>query len=104
MDLSLKFIFIIFLTISTVIPKNLSKRNLEEMEGSFNILSYNVGGLPEIISSSTPSKYTKLISPKLNDFDVVNVQEDFLYNSTLQLNLIFPTKPNLPETFLLVMA
>ena len=90
MVISLKFMFILILTISTAIPKNLSKRRLEEMEGSFNILSYNVGGLPEIISSSTPSKYTKLISPKLNDFDVVNVQEDFGYNSDLTSKLNFP--------------
>ena len=62
------------------------------MEGSFNILSYNVGGLPEIISSSTPSKYTKLISPKLNDYDVVNVQENFGYNDDLNSKLTFPYK------------
>jgi len=59
-------------------------------DGYFNILSYNVGGLPEIISSSTPSKYTKLISPKLNDYDVVNVQEDFGYNDDLTSQLEFP--------------
>ena len=55
----------------------------EDYEGTFNILSYNVGGLPEIISSSKPSKYTKLISPKLNDYDIVNCQEDFGYNDDL---------------------
>ena len=59
-------------------------------KGSFKILSYNVGGLPEIISSSTPSKYTKLISPKLNSYDVVNVQEDFGYNDDLTSKLDFP--------------
>ena len=90
MGLSLKFIFTFILLISAVFPKNLSKRSLEDMEGSFNILSYNVGGLPEIISSSTPSKYTKLISPKLNDFDVVNVQEDFGYNDDLTSKLKLP--------------
>ena len=92
MALSLKLIFIFALTISSSIPKNLKneKRNLAEKEGSFNILSYNVGGLPEIISSSTPSKYTKLISPKLNSYDVVNVQEDFGYNDDLTSKLDFP--------------
>ena len=55
----------------------------KDEEGTFNILSYNVGGLPEIISSSKPSKYTKLISPKLNDYDIVNCQEDFGYNDDL---------------------
>ena len=92
MGLPLKSIFILILTVSTVIPKNLSQRRLETMEGSFNILSYNVGGLPEIISSSKPSKYTKLISPKLNDYDIVNVQEDFGYNNDLTSQLKLPYK------------
>ena len=61
-----------------------------DYDGYFNILSYNVGGLPEIISSSKPSKYTKLISPKLNDYDVVNCQEDFGYNDDLTSKLEFP--------------
>ena len=64
--------------------------NSADYDGSFNILSYNVGGLPEIISSSTPSKYTKLISPKLNDYDVVNCQEDFAYNDDLISKLELP--------------
>ena len=54
-----------------------------DYDGHFDILSYNVGGLPEPISSTKPSKYTKLISPKLNDYDVVNCQEDFAYNNDL---------------------
>lgn len=90
MGLSLKFIFTLSLLISSAIPKNLQNRRTEQMEGSFNILSYNVGGLPEIISSSTPSKYTKLISPKLNDYDVINVQEDFGYNDDLISQLEIP--------------
>ena len=90
MGLSLKFVFILSLLTRAVIPRNLQQRKTEEMEGSFNILSYNVGGLPEIISSSTPSKYTKLISPKLNDYDIVNVQEDFGYNDDLTSKLEFP--------------
>ena len=61
-----------------------------DYDGYFKILSYNVGGLPEPISSSTPSKYTKLISPKLNDYDVVNCQEDFGYNDDLNSQLKHP--------------
>ena len=61
-----------------------------DYDGHFNILSYNVGGLPEPISSSKPSKYTKLISPKLNDYDVVNCQEDFAYNDDLVSKLELP--------------
>lgn len=93
MGFKLKSILILLLAISHAYPKNLlSQRKLENMEGSFNILSYNVGGLPEIISSSTPSKYTKLISPKLNDYDVVNVQENFGYNDDLNSKFTFPYK------------
>jgi len=58
--------------------------------GSFTILSYNVGGLPSIISSSSPAQYTSQISPKLNKYDIVNVQEDFAYNNELTSKLQFP--------------
>lgn len=49
----------------------------------FNVLSINVAGLPEIISSSNPSVNTPLISPKLNNYDIVSVQEDFAYHDKL---------------------
>ena len=81
MGYSLKKILILIIILNCVISA---------YDGSFNILSYNVGGLPEIISSSTPSKYTKLISPKLNAYDIVNVQEDFGYNDDLTSQLEFP--------------
>ena len=61
-----------------------------DYDGYFNILSYNVGGFPESISSTKPSKYTKLISSKLNDYDVVNCQEDFAYNDDLTSQLKLP--------------
>ena len=85
MGYSLKKILILIIILNCVISA---------YDGSFNILSYNVGGLPEIISSSTPSKYTKLISPKLNAYDIVNVQEDFGYNDDLtsQLEFLYQTE------------
>ena len=46
--------------------------------GEFRALSYNVAGLPEPISGSNPSVNTPLISPLLNDFELVLVQEDWL--------------------------
>ena len=67
--------FIIYLLFTSI--------NSLDYDGYFRIISYNVGGLPEIISSSKPSKYTKLISPRLNKYDIVNVQEDFGYNDDL---------------------
>lgn len=50
---------------------------------AFSVLTYNVAGLPEGLSSSKPATNTKLISPKLNVFDLVMVQEDFAYHADL---------------------
>jgi hypothetical protein len=51
--------------------------------GSFNVLTYNVAGLPEGLSSGNPEKNTPLISPRLAAYDIVNVQEDFNYHAAL---------------------
>ncbi|GAA2894677.1 MULTISPECIES: jacalin-like lectin [Streptomyces] len=51
--------------------------------GSFNVLTYNVAGLPEGLSSGNPEKNTPLISPRLGAYDIVNVQEDFNYHAAL---------------------
>lgn len=45
--------------------------------GTFDLLSYNVAGLPQEISKEQPSTHLPMISPKLNDFQVVMTQEDF---------------------------
>ncbi|WP_179282935.1 MULTISPECIES: jacalin-like lectin [Paenibacillus] len=58
--------------------------------GSFNIISYNVGGLPSLVSSSKPQEYTVQISPKLNDYDIINVQEDFNYHNQLISQVTLP--------------
>ncbi|KUN89762.1 endonuclease [Streptomyces bungoensis] len=51
--------------------------------GSFSVLTYNVAGLPEGLSSSHPAADTPLISPRLSGYDIVNVQEDFNYHAAL---------------------
>ncbi|MEU1401055.1 jacalin-like lectin [Streptomyces sp. NPDC005728] len=51
--------------------------------GSFSVLTYNVAGLPEGLSSSRPATNTPLISPRLAGYDIVNVQEDFNYHAAL---------------------
>jgi endonuclease/exonuclease/phosphatase (EEP) superfamily protein YafD len=51
--------------------------------GSLTIATYNVAGLPEGLSSSHPATNTSLISPHLNAFDLVLVQEDFAYHAEL---------------------
>jgi hypothetical protein len=45
--------------------------------GELLALTYNVAGLPEILSGSMPSENTPYISPLLNDYDLVLVQEDW---------------------------
>ncbi|UTF60236.1 jacalin-like lectin [Gilvimarinus sp. DA14] len=54
------------------------------------VLTYNVAGLPDAFSSASPATNTPLISPLLNDYDVVVVQEDFSYHSELVAELIHP--------------
>jgi hypothetical protein len=46
--------------------------------GEFVALTYNVAGLPEPLSGSEPATNTPLISPLLNEYDLVLVQEDWI--------------------------
>jgi endonuclease/exonuclease/phosphatase family metal-dependent hydrolase len=55
-----------------------------------SLLTYNVAGLPEGISGSNPLRNTALISPLLNPFDVVVVQEDFAYHADLVSRVSHP--------------
>ena len=52
-------------------------------QGRFKALTYNVAGLPEGLSSSNPEIYIPQISPLLNAYDLVLVQEDFTYHHEL---------------------
>jgi endonuclease/exonuclease/phosphatase family metal-dependent hydrolase len=54
-------------------------------EGTFSVITYNVAGLPEIISSAVTSRAGSIaeIGRRLNDYDIVHVQEDFNYNKEL---------------------
>lgn len=51
--------------------------------GRFSLLTYNVAGLPQLVSHSDPEVNVALISPLLNHYDVALVQEDFSYHSRL---------------------
>lgn len=57
----------------------------ETGSGTFSVLSYNVAGLPEGISSApTPrAPSTTAIGQRLGSYDVVHVQEDFNYHANL---------------------
>jgi len=57
---------------------------------SLSVLTYNVAGLPERISASHPLTNHPQISPLLNAYDLVEVQEDFAYHPLLVQDLTFP--------------
>ena len=58
--------------------------------GELVILTYNVAGLPEGISSSHPEVNTPQISPLLSSFALVLVQEDFYYHAALAADASHP--------------
>jgi hypothetical protein len=60
------------------------------VEGELQVLTYNVAGLPEGISGSHPERNTPQISPLLNPYDLVFVQEDFWYHASLVAALELP--------------
>jgi hypothetical protein len=45
--------------------------------GEFTALSYNVAGLPEAIGGEEPGRHSPKISPLLNDYDLVLLQESW---------------------------
>lgn len=59
-------------------------------EAKLKALTYNVAGLPEGISHSHPLEYTPLISPLLEPYDLVLVQEDFTYHDALVSKVTHP--------------
>ena len=78
--------------------------------GSIDVATYNVAGLPEPISGSKPATYSELLSPLLNPFDVVLLQEDFFYPDKVAKHLTYPygstpqrlvlgSDPSRPEAF-----
>jgi endonuclease/exonuclease/phosphatase family metal-dependent hydrolase len=56
--------------------------------GDFSVLSYNVAGLPEFISSATTprAESSAKIGQLINAYSIVHVQEDFNYHASLYDN------------------
>lgn len=54
-------------------------------EGRFSVLTYNIAGLPQFISSAVTNRSTSIadIGRKIHRYDIVHVQEDFNYNKNL---------------------
>lgn len=58
--------------------------------GRFNVVTYNVAGLPEGLSNVRPVQNLPLIGAGLNRYDVVFVQEDYAYPELLRSRLRLP--------------
>ncbi|MBG0851625.1 endonuclease [Streptomyces spinoverrucosus] len=54
--------------------------------GTFDVLTYNIAGLPLGLGDSDPETNTPLIGQRLGAYDLVNVQEDFNYHASLYAN------------------
>lgn len=49
----------------------------------FNVMTYNIAGLPDIISDSDPAVNTPKIGALLTNYHLIHVQEDFNYHAAL---------------------
>jgi hypothetical protein len=58
--------------------------------GTFSVLSLNVAGLPEGLSSGNPKANTPIIGQRIRPYDIVHVQEDFNYHASLYANNTHP--------------
>ncbi len=59
------------------------RQELKDVAGTLEVLTYNVAGLPALVSPSNPDINTRQASPHFNRYDVVLAQEDFTYHSDL---------------------
>jgi hypothetical protein len=65
--------------------------------GTFTFLTYNVHGMPNLVTSRNPKADMPLISPKLNPYDTVVVQKDFVYHDELVAKLTLPFQTESPR-------
>lgn len=59
-------------------------------QGELRVLTYNVAGLPAGLSHGNPAVNSPLISPRLNSYDLVFLQEDFRYHKELMSEVELP--------------
>jgi hypothetical protein len=65
--------------------------------GVFTTLIYNVAGIPQFASDVEPATNDPLIGPFLNDYDLVLLQEDFIYHEELAAGVHLPyVSPDYP--------
>jgi len=68
-------------------------------KGKFSFLTYNIGGLPGFISKIDPKTNLAKISPRINQFDIVLMQENFAYYKSLMKYVFHPFKTKKIRTF-----
>lgn len=68
-------------------------------EGELAVLTYNVAGLPEGISSSEPTTNQPQMGEHFTPYDLVVVQEDFAYHDLLTSGITLPyaSEPKEPD-------
>ena len=74
-------------------PDSIAKDVEEESpptSGTFDILTYNVAGLPQGLSGSNPETNIPIISPLLNEYELALIQEDFWYFEELRADAEHP--------------
>ncbi|MCE7067080.1 endonuclease [Dyadobacter sp. CY326] len=64
---------------------NFTNSTYPRQEGQFTMVTYNIAGLPAIISSAQTERPSSIseIGQRLNRFEIVHVQEDFNYHNQL---------------------
>ncbi|MFI7697898.1 jacalin-like lectin [Nonomuraea sp. NPDC049480] len=76
-------VLLVLALLLAVVPANAAAAAGSGANGAFSVLTYNVAGLPEPLSSGNPATNTPLIGARLGPYDVVHVQEDFNYHAAL---------------------
>lgn len=77
---------LLFFFLTLLATLSCKKEKLQPTEGTLSLLTYNIAGLPQGISGSNPVNNTEHIGILLNDYQIVQVQEDFNYNGRLYNN------------------
>jgi hypothetical protein len=68
---------VIIALVCAVLAASCAQAEVEPPSGQFDALSYNVAGLPETLSGSSPELNTPIIGPLLKDYDLVLLQESW---------------------------
>src|SRR5690606_13930897 len=77
--------------ISVAIPQEESSTE-RFLQGKISLLTYNIAGLPQGISAAKlPRKFSIAeIGEKVEPYDIVNVQEDFFSNESVNTMNLYP--------------